>query len=60
MCHPFRLVLIRLLTHHHHHHQEWDYHIFQPHLSAPLGPNDTITTLNLPLLGALELLHAYR
>ncbi|KAG2451781.1 hypothetical protein HYH02_003559 [Chlamydomonas schloesseri] len=39
--------------------KEWDYHIFQPQLSAPLGPNDTITTLNLPLLGALELLHAY-
>ena len=40
--------------------QEWDYHTFQPQLSVPLDPNATITTLNLPLLGALELLHAYR
>ncbi|PNW71524.1 hypothetical protein CHLRE_16g657950v5 [Chlamydomonas reinhardtii] len=39
--------------------KEWDYHTFQPQLSVPLDPNATITTLNLPLLGALELLHAY-
>ncbi|KAG2441772.1 hypothetical protein HXX76_003385 [Chlamydomonas incerta] len=39
--------------------KEWDYHTFQPQLSVALDPNDTITTLNLPLLGALELLHAY-
>ncbi|KXZ42318.1 hypothetical protein GPECTOR_162g133 [Gonium pectorale] len=38
--------------------KEWDYHIFQPHLSSA-NPNDTITTINLPLLGVLELLHAY-
>ncbi|EFJ44403.1 hypothetical protein VOLCADRAFT_95412 [Volvox carteri f. nagariensis] len=38
--------------------KEWDYHVFVPELSAA-SPDDVIVTLNLPLLGVLEVLHSY-
>ncbi|GLI63214.1 hypothetical protein VaNZ11_006070 [Volvox africanus] len=38
--------------------KEWDYHIFVPELSAA-SPDNEIVTLNLPLVGVLEILHSY-
>ncbi|GIL50309.1 hypothetical protein Vafri_6517 [Volvox africanus] len=37
---------------------EWDYHVFVPELSAA-STDDEIVTLNLPLVGVLEILHSY-